>query len=65
MKGIVKFYSLAKGTGVIVGEDHKEYTVKLFGIVGTGLRRLSEKQEVIFTPDGLKAIEVQPIGGNV
>jgi cold shock CspA family protein len=62
MKGIVKFYSLAKGTGVIVGEDRKEYIVKLFGIVGTGLRRLSENEAVTFTPDGSKATQVQPIG---
>lgn len=65
MKGIVKFYSLAKGTGVIIGEDRKEYTVKLFSITGTGLRRLTEKQEVTFTPDGLKATEVQPIGAQL
>jgi len=62
MNGIVKFYSLAKGTGVIVGEDRKEYIVKLFGIVGTGLRRLSEHEAVTFTPDGSKALEVRSIG---
>jgi len=62
MKGIVKFYSLAKGTGLIIGEDRKEYTVKLVGIVGTGLRRLFEKQVVTFTPVGSKATEVQPTG---
>ena len=55
MKGIVKFYSLVKGAGVIVGQDHKEYTFKMTDITGVGLRRLHENQPVSFTPSGLKA----------
>ncbi len=55
MKGIVKFYSLVKGAGVIVGEDHKEYTFKMADITGTGLRRLAENQSISFTPSEFKA----------
>jgi len=55
MKGIVKFYSLVKGAGVIVGEDHKEYSFKMIDITGTGLRRLAENQAVSFTPSSFKA----------
>lgn len=55
MKGFVKFYSLVKGAGVIVGEDHKEYSFKMADITGIGLRRLAENQPVSFTPVEFKA----------
>ncbi len=58
MKGKVKLYSLVKGTGVIIGEDKREYSVKLVDIVGHGLRRLSEGDVVTFEADGLKAKQV-------
>lgn len=64
MKGIVKFYSLVKGAGVIVGEDHKEYSFKMGEIVGTGLRRLTENQSVNFTPVDLKATQIIAQGEN-
>lgn len=60
MKGIVKFYSLVKGAGVIVGEDHKEYSFKMADISGTGLRRLAENQPVTFTPNEHKASLISP-----
>lgn len=64
MRGTVKLYSLVKGAGVIIGEDNKEYSVKLADIVGNGLRRLHEFEVVEFTVDGLKAKEVTtPKGG--
>lgn len=58
MKGIVKFYSLVKGAGVIVGEDHREYTFKMGEIVGSGLRKLAENQSVDFTPVEYKATQI-------
>lgn len=58
MKGIVKFYSLVKGAGVLIGEDHKEYSFKMMEIVGSGLRKLSENQVVSFTPVDLKATQI-------
>lgn len=64
MRGIVKFYSLVKGAGIIVGEDHKEYTFKMADISGTGLRRLSENQVVTFTPKEFKATLVVAQGEN-
>lgn len=64
MKGIVKFYSLVKGAGVIVGEDHKEYSFKMADISGSGLRRLNENQVVEFTPKELKAIQIITEGVN-
>lgn len=64
MKGIVKFYSLVKGAGVIVGEDHKEYTFKMADISGTGLRRLNENQVVEFTLKELKATQIITEGVN-
>lgn len=64
MKGIVKFYSLVKGAGVIVGEDHKEYNFKMVDISGTGLRRLNENQVVEFTPKELKATQIITEGEN-
>jgi len=64
MKGIVKFYSLVKGAGVIVGEDHKEYSFKMADISGAGLRRLNENQVVEFTPKELKAIQIITEGVN-
>ena len=63
MRGTVKLYSLVKGAGVIIGEDNKEYSVKLVDIVGTGLRRLHEFEVVKFTPEGLKAKEVITVKG--
>jgi CspA family cold shock protein len=63
MIGTVLFYSIVKGQGVIEGEDHKEYKVKLEGIKGTGLRRLNEGQRVQFeiknSPKGMSAVEVE------
>jgi cold shock CspA family protein len=64
MKGIVKFYSLVKGAGVIVGEDHKEYSFKMADISGNGLRRLNESQVVEFTPNELKATQIITEGVN-
>lgn len=64
MRGKVKLYSLVKGSGIIVGEDKKEYTVKLDGILGNGLRRLNENDIVEFVVDGLKAKEVTVIKGD-
>jgi|GEM_PF-3426669 len=64
MKGIVKFYSLVKGAGVIVGEDHKEYSFKMLDISGVGLRRLNENQVVEFTPKELKATQIITEGVN-
>jgi len=64
MNGIVKFYSLVKGAGVIVGEDCKEYTFKMIDINGTGLRRLSENQNITFTPKELKATLIIAHGEN-
>lgn len=61
MKGKVKLYSLVKGSGIILGDDNKEYQVKLNDIVGTGLRRLIENDEVEFTVEELKAKEVKVI----
>lgn len=58
MNGIVKFYSLVKGAGVIVGEDNKEYSFKMADILGTGLRRLAENQPVTFTPSEFKATQI-------
>ena len=58
MKGIVKFYSLVKGAGVIIGEDQKEYPFKMVDISGSGLRRLSENQAVEFTPKEFKATQI-------
>jgi len=64
MKGIVKFYSLVKGAGVIIGEDQKEYSFKMVDIVGNGLRRLNENQVVKFTPKEFKATEIITEGEN-
>jgi cold shock CspA family protein len=64
MKGIVKFYSLVKGAGVIVGEDRKEYTFKMADITGAGLRRLSENQAITFIPVDFKATQVAAEGEN-
>lgn len=61
MKGTVKFYSLVKGSGMIVGSDKKEYKVKMDGIKGTGFKKLSEGQQVDFEADGGKAIEVEQV----
>ena len=65
MKGTVMLYSIVKGRGVIIGEDQKEYQVKLEGIKGTGLRRLTEGQYVQFetkdTPKGKSAFDVEVI----
>lgn len=62
MKGIVKFYSVVKGAGVIVGEDRKEYTFKMADILGTGLRRLNEQQPVTFVPVDFKATGIEAQG---
>lgn len=62
MKGIVKFYSLVKGAGVIVGEDRKEYSFKMADITGAGLRRLSENQSVSFIPVDFKATQIKAEG---
>lgn len=64
MKGIVKFYSLVKGAGVIFGEDQKEYSFKMADIVGSGLRRLGENQVVEFTPKEFKATQIITEGEN-
>ncbi|HAM62455.1 MAG: hypothetical protein A2Y20_03770 [Firmicutes bacterium GWF2_51_9] len=64
MRGIVKFYSLVKGAGVIVADDHKEYPFKMADIVGVGLRRLSENQAVEFTPKDFKATQIVAPGEN-
>lgn len=65
LKGTVKLYSIVKGAGVIIGEDKKEYSVKIDGIKGTGFKKLSEGQKVEFEakegPKGLKAVEVTVI----
>lgn len=65
MKGKVKLYSLVKGEGVILGEDSKEYRVKMAGIKGTGMKRLSEGQEVEFnlkeSNKGTMAVDVEVI----
>lgn len=65
LKGTVKLYSIVKGAGVIVGEDNKEYSVKINGIKGTGFKKLSEGQKVEFevkeSPKGLSAVEVTVI----
>jgi len=61
MQGTVKLYSLVKGSGVINGEDGKEYKVKMDGIKGTGLKKLSEGQSVSFEAEGGKATEVEPV----
>ncbi|MCT4593912.1 MAG: cold shock domain-containing protein [Anaeromicrobium sp.] len=65
MKGTVKLYSLVKGEGIIIGEDSKEYKVKMAGIKGTGMRKLSEGQRVEFTVKeshkGLGAVDVEII----
>lgn len=65
MKGTVKLYSIVKGEGVITGEDGKEYRVKLAGIKGTGMRKLSEGQNVEFdvkeSPKGFQAVEVEVV----
>lgn len=61
--GTVKFYSVVKGTGLIVGDDNREYTVKMNNIKGTGLRKLLEGQKVQFeikdTPKGKQAFDVE------
>lgn len=64
MRGTVKLYSLVKGAGIIIGEDKKEYSVKLADIEGTGLRRLHESEIVNFTADGLKAKKVTTAKGD-
>lgn len=64
MKGIVKYYSLVKGAGLIIGEDRKEYPFKMVEIAGTGLRRLAENQSVTFTPLNFKATQIIAEGEN-
>ncbi len=59
MKGTVKLYSLVRGSGIITGDDGKEYQVKMSGIKGVGMKRLSEGQKVTFEFEGLKAIDVE------
>lgn len=63
MRGIVKLYSLVKGSGIIIGEDKREYIVKLDSIVGTGLRRLHENDVVEFKQEGTKAKDVNVLKG--
>lgn len=64
--GIVKLYSIVKGEGMIISDDDgREYKVKLSGIKGTGMRKLSEGQKVKFevkdSPKGPRAVEVEVI----
>jgi CspA family cold shock protein len=64
-KGVVRWFSNAKGYGFITGETGEDIFVHYSGIMTEGYRTLNEGQQVEFEliqgPKGLKAEKVIPL----